>query len=91
MPAADLKLSVFRRSHLDEGEYADIRDEVARRSKRTTKGAALAEASVPIDAGLGVEPEESAFRWHADVVLWPEEKHEQKALAQAIAETAVLE
>ncbi|MDY7000562.1 MAG: hypothetical protein SVS15_02120 [Thermodesulfobacteriota bacterium] len=90
MPARDLKLSVYRVEGLTDQELWEIgENSVAQPSGRTLHGSAEILASRVLEKDLNIDPDDIPPR-HANVIGWPQEKHEQKSVAQELAAVAVL-
>ncbi|MDO9319336.1 MAG: hypothetical protein Q7V56_14190 [Gammaproteobacteria bacterium] len=101
MPAPDnLKTSVFRKSRMDSSEYQSIKEKVLTQRRKINSGCSIkVTAIVSLESirqtGLQLNPEESEYRWHADIEGWPshddESKSKTKELAQLLAQAAALE
>ena len=93
LPAKNLETSVFRKTKLVEFSlYDKTKDLISLERGKKIKAIALIQADKIGDAiGLTIEVEESQHKWHANIVGWPQEKHEQKQLAQILAKNSSLE
>lgn len=88
----DMRTSVFRKDYMDESYYSAVMQKVSQaRGGREIKATALVEATDVIAAGVKVTPEETEYKWHADIESWPEEKHERMRIAQELAAKSALE
>lgn len=94
-----LSTSVFRTPKMSQGELELNKLKFEQVSKKVIKAAALVgvsdvqSVSIPGTKGkttLSIVPEESDFRWHADIINWPEEKEKQKSIAIELAKMANL-
>lgn len=73
-------------------EYKKSKINVAKDKSQALKATALIEFNqVHQNHGLSVEPEESQYIWHANILGWPAEKEAQKAVALELANLAHLE
>lgn len=89
-PHNNLKTSVFRTTKMsaEEVERTKVDVEKIRQKKDSSKklqAESVAHVTDVRKLGLEVEPEESDFKWHADIVDWPEEKQKRMALAKELA------
>jgi hypothetical protein len=91
MPNRNLKTSVFRKSRMSSDEYNHKKTDIAKLRNKELRAAVLIKVSSVLGASLQVEPEESEHKWHADLIGWSENKHEQKTMAQALAREASVE
>ena len=90
LPPADLRLSVFVTTALNDGEVTDIgQREVAEPCGRTLHGWAHLDAGRVRVAGLDVISHEPPV-WHAHIVGWPVDKDARTARAQELARVADL-
>lgn len=91
-PKESFTTSVFRKDFMSAEEYVNAKTTCElRRAPKSWKGTGLIEANDAIESGLKVEPEESEFKWHADLINWPTEKSAQMLIAKKIAEKAKVE
>lgn len=81
----DNKTSVFRKSLMTSEEYKQIKLMVSKLRQQRLKGAGVILAGDITSSSVDLQPEESEFKWHADIVSWPESKEEQKSIAQELA------
>jgi hypothetical protein len=79
-------------------EAVTMRSEFERVSKNKIKASALITASnvreIPVADSkdtMDIVPEETHYKWHADIVNWPNTKDECKLLAIELANAAKLE
>lgn len=101
LPARNLKTSVFRQTRMTRECFERVRDTLAQRrtqrSGQTHKATALIDLADVLSTGLQVVPEESEFKWHADIAGWPDDanppeaKARQKELAGVLAQSARVE
>lgn len=84
-----LQTSVFRTLGLTQPEIWHIGLEIGSLRGRTLRGRADILVGVVLDSGLTIDPDNTPPR-HANIVGWPEEKHEQLMLAMELAESATL-
>lgn len=91
MPAKNLETSVFRKARMPQSRYADYKSKIAALREKALVGVAIIDFPSIKKARLKVEPEESDHRWHANILGWPDAKHEQKHLAQLLAKSAARE
>ena len=92
IPFPRSETSVFRKSRMSEQEYSDSKNHISRIKGKELKAVALLNVDgIAQDLGVTIVPEESEYRWHANIVGWPAEKHEQKLIAQRLAAIARLE
>lgn len=84
-PSDNLKTSVFRKTRMTEENYQNVKNSVSEKRAQTHKATALLMVPDVLSVGLLVEPEESDYKWHADLVNWPDEKDERKSVAQELA------
>ncbi len=91
LPARNMETSVFRKTRLGQA-YSATKKVIEDERKMTIKAVALITAGdVEKEEHLVVKPEESDHRWHANIIGWPENKHEQKQLALILANCATKE
>lgn len=83
--------SVFRKVRMTDQEYKDTKLKVEGERGRKIKGTALVDVATVTESGVAVRPEESQYRWHADIEGWPLKKDEAMAIAQRIAAKAEIE
>lgn len=76
---------------MTDQEYKDTKLKVETERGRKMKGTALVDVATVMESGVAVKPEESQYRWHADIEGWPLEKDEAMAIAQQIAARAEVE
>jgi len=88
---ANNQTSVFRKVRMTDQEYKDTKLKVEGERGRKMKGTALVDVATVTESGVSVKPEESQYRWHADIEGWPLEKDEAMAIAQQIAAKAEVE
>jgi hypothetical protein len=81
--------SVFRTIGLTSAEIWQIGLEIGSVRGRTLRARADVFARAVLDTGLVVDPDDTPPR-HANIIGWPEEKHEQLMLATELAEAATL-
>lgn len=89
MPAPDGRLSVFRIKGLTENKIWKIGNNVAKRISKNLYGKGDVNVSDVRSLDLQIAPTPSPPR-HADIIGWPEEKSEQKSIAQQLASQATL-
>lgn len=92
MPAPNLQLSVFRIKGLDISAIWEIGEkEVVSRIKPIKKlyGMAKIFSISVVSAGLKIDPDNIPPR-HANIIGWPQEKHNQKMIAIELASKALL-
>ncbi|MBL4868722.1 MAG: hypothetical protein JKY67_20355 [Pseudomonadales bacterium] len=70
---------------MTDEEFQGTRGKVENLRKRNIKGEALNFVYEVTCQGLEVDPEETDFKWHADIVNWPLEKQKQIMLALEIS------
>lgn len=85
-----LSLSVFRLQRLGHQGIRLCGDSVARQSGRSCYGHAEVVAQCFLDSSLQIEADDTP-PGHANVVGWPNAKHEQKLVAIKLAEQARLQ
>jgi len=73
---------------MGENEYLETRSLVSAKRKKAHKVTALIGVSTINLSKLGIEPEESDHKWHADIIDWPAEKEEQKLAAIILSQHA---
>jgi hypothetical protein len=89
IPPPNNRLSVFRIAGLLESEIWHLGErEVAQPANRTIHGRGDLRVNDIEVRHLVIEPDDHPRR-HADIVGWPSDKAEQKAIAQLLAESAV--
>jgi len=92
LPAKNHETSIFRKTKLVQFSlYESIKELIASERGMQIKGVALIEAEKIQLADLKVEIEESKHQWHANIIGWPLEKHQQKQLALILAQNSSLE
>ncbi len=92
LPYPRLETSVFRKSRMAYSEYEASQQHVSAIKGKDIKAIAVINNDlIPSDLGLGVVPEESDFDWHANIVGWPSEKHEQKLIAQKLSALSMID
>lgn len=93
LPAKNLETSVFRKTKLvEQSLYDSTKLLIASERSLEVKAVALIRAEdIELADGLTTEIEESKHKWHANIVGWPSEKHEQKQLAQILAKNSSIE
>ncbi len=79
--------SVFRVVGLDDNELRGLGREI--RPDRTLKGIANIQADIVYGADLQFDPDNTPER-HANIIGWPNDKADQKELAQELANKATL-
>lgn len=83
--------SVFRTSSLTEGTIWSLaQEQLVLPSGRCIHGRGDVEAREVRSTGIGVEPEVSMHRLHANILGWPSEEPQQKILANMLALKATL-
>ena len=87
LPPPNRELSVFRIFRLGDSEIWEIGNTI--RAKPTKARADVVAGKIQ-QAGLTVIPETSAHVRHANIVGWPETKHEQKVFAIKLSQAATL-
>ena len=88
LPPADLKLSVFRTSEMEEADIWTLgHNHVERPSGRHLHGRAQLTPAAVRGCGLEVDPDDQPRR-HANLVGWPPEKAERKQIALQLAAAA---
>lgn len=85
-PNRNNKTSVYQTAGLPENDKWDIGRDVASESDRSLCGRAEILASVITNTSLDVV--ESPPRGHADIIGWPQDKEDMKALALELADAA---
>lgn len=90
-PENNLETSVFRRNHFDKKDYIQLQTKLSVKRGQTIKKVALIEVIEVLNNHLSVVPEESDYKWHANISNWPLEKDERKALAQELANLSTFE
>ena len=58
---------------------------------KNIKVVALVKVNDVLQNDLQVNPEETDYRWHANIEGWPDSKEERKAIAQELARIAIFE
>ena len=93
LPAKNLETSVFRKTKLVEKSKYEIKKKIisSERGVDIKAVATIKENDVELAEGLTTRAEESKHKWHANIIGWPQEKHEQKQLAQILAHHSSLE
>lgn len=86
MPPSDLKLSVFQIQDLADLQIWQLGDEHVSDSVRARGDFTV---SIVTQLGLNADPDDVPER-HVNIIGWPEEKHEQKSIAQELAAKATL-
>ncbi|MFT6919832.1 MAG: hypothetical protein ACJA2G_002471 [Cognaticolwellia sp.] len=92
--------SVFRTSKMSSEQVLETRSKFEGLAGRQIKNSALIKVSqvkclsnvkkANVDDPLSIFPEETQFIWHADIVNWPTEKDERKAIAIELSKKAQL-
>lgn len=91
LPAPNGETSVYRTSNVTEHDIWDIGAQyVAKPQSATIKARGDLKAIHIHNIGLLIESEPTPHPLHANIVNWPEEKHEQKMLALQLANHATL-
>ena len=80
--------SVFRKSKMSPTEYKYTLSSVERDRKKDVKAIANITIQDVFDSKLDLFPEETDYKWHADIIGWPSVKSEQKLCAQMLANKA---
>ena len=89
MPPPNRKTSVFQINGLTESEIWDIGEEVVRPNGKTLYGRGDILAVQIEKTKLRIDYDNTPPR-HANIIGWPEDKDEQKSLAQELAAEAKL-
>lgn len=91
LPPQDRKLSVFQTKEMSEAAIWELGEEAFSASKKpvTLRGRADLSVSAVLKTNLKVEPDNDPPR-HANIIGWPEEKSDQKSIAQELASEATL-
>jgi hypothetical protein len=84
-----LQTSVTRTIGLAPAEIWHIGLEIGLRRGRTLRARADIASGDVINTGLAIDPDNNPPR-HANIINWPEEKHDQLILATELAEAAIL-
>lgn len=71
--------------------YNHVKNSVAVQRGKNLVGVALIQALSVTETGLSVVPEETNYKWHADIANWPDCKEERKSIAQQLATKATVE
>jgi len=87
MPDSKLTLSVFRIFQLSENQIWKIGKDVGKQSVRTLYGRGDVKAFVVTENKLQIKPDDNPPK-HANILGWPTEKDEQKAIALELAAKA---
>ncbi len=72
-------------------DYESVKIGVAQTRGRKLKSTCLASVSQVVERDVKLAPEETDYKWHADIHGWPESKDDRKAIAQEIALKAKLD
>ena len=96
MPTSYGETSVFRKTRLGSG-YPNLKQKIESVRKSTLKGSALLKTSdvtgitILGKKNLLVDPEETRYKWHANIIGWPTDKPTQKEFAIRLAQKSRLE
>ncbi|MCL5049555.1 MAG: hypothetical protein M1473_03335 [Firmicutes bacterium] len=98
-PNFGLSTSIFRESRMSSYEKRQTKAEFEKlaNNRKIKKVAQLIISDIESQSNLDesknsiplkVVPEESQFKWHADIINWPADKHEQKAICLELSKKA---
>jgi len=92
LPYPRTETSVFRKSRMSKKDYVGSKAYVSGIKGKSMKAVALIDVQcIAPSLGVSIEPEESDYPWHANIVGWPAKKHEQKSIAQQLAKISTIE